>query len=55
MEYLRNRIDVKLVNSAKDYLKRISRASYISHKIFDKNLVVICKSKSKSINVRIPL
>ena len=35
MENLRNRIDVKLVNNQKDYLKRTSKPSYMSHKIFD--------------------
>ena len=41
MENLRNRIRVKLVNNEKGYLKR----SYMSHKIFDNNLVAIRKSK----------
>ena len=46
MENLRNRIDVKLVNKDKDYLKCTSKPSYMSHKIFDlDNLVAICKSK----------
>ena len=35
MENLRNRIDVKLVNNKKDYLKFTSKPSYMSHKIFD--------------------
>ena len=41
MENLRNRINVNLVHNKKDYLK----PSHMSHKIFDNNLVVICKSK----------
>ena len=46
MENLRNRIDVKLVNKDKDYLKCTSKPSYMSHKIFDlDNLVAIRKSK----------
>ena len=45
MESLRNRIDVKLVNNEKDYLKCTSKLSYMSHKIFDNNLVAIRKSK----------
>ena len=45
MENLRNRIDVKLVNNEKDYLKCTSTPSYMSHKIFDNNLVAIRKSK----------
>ena len=44
MENLRNKIDVKLINE-KDYLKCTSKPSYMSHKIFDNNLVAICKSK----------
>ena len=41
MENLRNRIDRKLINNEKDYLK----PRYMSHKIFDNNLVAIPKSK----------
>ena len=45
MENLRNRIDVKLVNNEKDYLKCTSKPTYMSHKIFDNNLVAIRKDK----------
>ena len=45
MENLRNRIVVKLVKNEKDYLKSTSKLSYMSHKIFDNNLVTIRKSK----------
>ena len=45
MESLRNRIDVKLVNNEKDYLKCTSKSRYMSHKMFDNNLVVIRKNK----------
>ena len=45
MENLRNRIDVKLANNEKDYLKCTPKPSYMSHKIFDQNLVPIRKSK----------
>ena len=71
MENARNRIDVKLVNNEKYYLKRTSKQSYMLYKIFDNNLVAIRKSKlalklnkpayirvfmlDLSINVRIPL
>ena len=48
MENLRNRIDVKLVNNEKDYLKCASKSNYMSHKIFGNNLVAICKSKLAS-------
>ena len=45
MENLRNRIDVKLVHNEKDYSKCTSKPSYMSHKIFDHNLVAIGKYK----------
>ena len=45
MENLRNRIDVKLVSNKKEYLKWTSKPSYMSHKIFDIELVVIHKNK----------
>ena len=45
IENLRNGINVKLVNSEKDYLRCTSKPSYISHKIFDNYLVAIQKSK----------
>ena len=44
-ENLRNRIDVKLVSNKKDYLKWTSKRSYMSHKIFENDLVVMRKSK----------
>ena len=45
MESLRNRIDLKLANNEKVYLKGTSKPSYISTKIFDNDLVAIRKSK----------
>ena len=45
MEKLRNKIDVKLVNNERDYLKCTSKPSYMSHKTFENNLVAIRKSK----------
>ena len=45
MENLINRIDVKLGKNEKLYLKCTSKPSYMLHKIFDNNLVVICKNK----------
>ena len=41
MENLRNRIDIKLVNNKKDYLKCTSKPNYMSHKVFGNNLVTI--------------
>ena len=45
MESLRNRINIKLVNNEKDYLKCSSKPSCMSHKIFDNNLVAISRVK----------
>ena len=45
MENLRKRISVKLVNNAKDYVKCISKPSFVSQKIFNKNFVAIHKIK----------
>ena len=45
MENVRNRIDVKLVRNKKDYLKWTSKPRYVSHEIFDNDLVAIRKSK----------
>ena len=45
MENLRNKIDIKLVSNRKDYLKWTSKQNYMSHKIFDNDLVEIRKSK----------
>ena len=42
-ENVRNRIDVKLVSNKRDYLKWTSKPSYISHKIFDDELVAMRK------------
>ena len=45
MENLRNSIREKLLSSEKDFLKFTSKPSYMSHKIFDNNLVAIRKNK----------
>ena len=42
METIRNKTDISLVNKKKEYLKWTSKSSYMSHKIFDNNLVAIC-------------
>ena len=44
LKNLRNRINVKLANNGKDYLKCTSKPSYMLHEIFDNNLVAIRKS-----------
>ena len=45
MENLRKRIDIKLINNAKDYVKCISKPSFVSQKIFSKNFVAIHEIK----------
>ena len=37
MENLRKRINVRLINNAKDYKKYVSKPSFVSQKIFSKN------------------
>ena len=45
MEYLRKRINVRLVNNEKDFLKYTSRPTYITHKIFGKDYAAIHEIK----------
>ena len=45
MENLRKRINVRLVNNEKDFLKYTSRQTYITHKIFDKDYAAIHETK----------
>ena len=45
MENLSKRINVELINNAKDYAKCVSRPSFISQKIFSKYFVAIHKIK----------
>ena len=40
MDNLIKRISVRLVNNEKDYLKHVNKPSFISEKIFDKNVAV---------------
>ena len=58
MENVRNRINVRLVSNKKDHLKWQSKSSYMSHRIFDNDLVAIRKNKvtlalSKPAHIRI--
>ena len=46
MENLRKRINVRLVNNEKDYLKHINKPTFISQKIFDKISAAIHEIKS---------
>ena len=45
MENLRKRINVRLVNNAKDFLKYLSRPTYIARKSFSKNFAAIHEIK----------
>ena len=45
MKNLRKRISVKLVNNAKDYVRCISKTSFVSQKIFSKHFVAIHEIK----------
>ena len=44
-ENLRKRINVRLVNNEKDFLKYISRPTHITHKIFNKKYAAIHEIK----------
>ena len=46
MENLRKRINVRLVNNEKDFLKYTGRPTHITHKIFDKNFAAIHEKKT---------
>ena len=45
MENLRKRINVRLVNNEKDFLKYTSRPTYITYKIFGKDYAAIHEIK----------
>ena len=45
MENLRRRINIRIVNNEKDYLKYTSRPTHITHKIFGKNHAAIHEIK----------
>ena len=45
IENLRKRINVRLVNNAKDFLKYTSRPTYVAHKLFDKDYAAIREIK----------
>ena len=41
MENLRKRINVRLVNNEKDFLKYTSGPTYVTHKLFDEGYAAI--------------
>ena len=45
IKHLRKRINVRLVNNEKDFLKFTNRPTHITHKIFGKNYAVIHEIK----------
>ena len=45
IENLKKRINVRLVNNAKDFLKYTSRPAYVTHKRFEKNYTAIHETK----------
>ena len=45
MENLRKRISVKLINNAKDYVKYVSKPSFVSQKLFSKTFVAVHRIK----------
>ena len=45
VENIRKRINVRLVNNEKDFLKNISRPTHIAHKIFDKHYAAVHEIK----------
>ena len=51
IENIRKRINIKLVNDKKKYLKTVNKPSFLSQKIIDKNFVVVhCKKKVLTLN-----
>ena len=45
IENLRKRINVRLLNNVKDFLKYTSRPAYVTHKLFDKDYAAIHEIK----------
>ena len=46
MENIRKRINIKLINDSKEYLKCVSKPNFMSQKIFDKNIIPVNNIKS---------
>ena len=55
MESLRKKMNVRLVNNEKDFLKYTSRPTYITHKIFSKDYAAIHEIKPVLILNKPPL
>ena len=46
MENIRKRLNAKLINDSKEYLKCASKPNFISQKIFHKNFIAVHKIKT---------
>ena len=46
MENIRKRINVKLIDDSKEYLKCVSKPNFISQKIFDKKFIAVHQIKT---------
>ena len=46
MENIRKRINVKLINNSKDYLRCVSKTNFVSQKISSKNFITVHRIKS---------
>ena len=46
MENVRKRINVKLINNSKDYLRCVSKPNFVSQTIFSKNFIAVHQIKS---------
>ena len=53
MENLRKRINVKLINNSKDYLKTVSKPNFISQKIFSKNFIAVQNTECKNTEYKV--
>ena len=51
IENIRKRINVKLINDKRKYLKIVNKPSFVSQKIIDKNFIAVhCKKKVLTLN-----
>ena len=46
MENFRKRINVKLINGSKLYLKCVSKPNFLSQKLFEKNFIAVHQIKT---------
>ena len=53
MENLRKRINVKLINNSKDYLKTVSKPNFILQKIFSKNFIAVQNREYKNTEYKV--